>query len=192
MSADEPRGPIAIESVPWTEFSEGVRFALKFRVLSDTRRDGRKIGVSYEELPPRKQSVPFHYHLMEEEHIVALEGECTLRLGEQRFTLKAGEYVCFPAGERLGHCLINETDKPFRFIMIGNHEPDEVRGLSGLQQDSDPGSRRRDPARRKSLALHGRRTRGRADKMKPAQPKGRAGFLFSLLLSLTAPRRRRG
>lgn len=126
MSADEPRGPIAIEGVPWTEFSEGVRFALKFRVLSDTRRDGRKIGVSYEELPPRKQSVPFHYHLMEEEHIVALEGECTLRLGEQRFTLKAGEYVCFPAGERLGHCLINETDKPFRFIMIGNHEPDEV------------------------------------------------------------------
>jgi uncharacterized cupin superfamily protein len=124
--SDKPRGPVAIESVPWTEFTEGVRFALRFRLLSDTRKDGRKIGVSYEELPPKKQSVPFHYHLMEEEHIVALEGECTLRLGEERHRLKAGDYVCFPAGERVGHCLINETDKPFRFIMIGNHEPNEV------------------------------------------------------------------
>ncbi len=123
----KPRGPIAIDAVPWTEFSEGVRFALKFRVLSDTRGpDQRKIGVSYEELPPKKQSVPFHYHLSEEEHIVALEGECTLRLGEERYTLKAGDYVCFPAGQRAGHCLINETAKPFRFIMIGDHDPNEV------------------------------------------------------------------
>lgn len=127
MSEQKPRGPIAIESVPWTEFNEGVRFALRFRVLSDTRGpDKRKIGVSYEELPPKKQSVPFHYHLAEEEHIVALEGECTLRLGDERFTLKAGDYVGFPAGQRAGHCLINETDKPFRFLMIGDHAPNEV------------------------------------------------------------------
>ena len=125
--SDKPRGPVAIESVPWTEFSEGVRFALKFRVLSDTRgEDKRKIGVSYEELPPKKQSVPFHYHMMEEEHIVALEGECTLRLGVERYTLKAGDYVGFPAGQRAGHCLINETEKPFRFLMIGDHAPNEV------------------------------------------------------------------
>jgi uncharacterized cupin superfamily protein len=123
---EKPGGPIAIDSVPWTEFSEGVRFALRFRVLSDTRKDGRKIGVSYEELPPGKQSVPFHYHLIEEEHIVALEGECTLRLGEERHTLKAGDYVGFPAGQRAGHCLINETDRPFRFIMIGDYAPNEV------------------------------------------------------------------
>jgi uncharacterized cupin superfamily protein len=122
----KPRGPVAIDSVPWEEFSEGVRFGNRFRILSDTRKDGRAIGVSYEELPPGKQSVPFHYHLTEEEHIVALEGQCTLRWGEERYTLKAGDYVGFPAGERLGHCLINETDQPFRFIMIGNHEPNEV------------------------------------------------------------------
>jgi uncharacterized cupin superfamily protein len=126
MSESKPIGPIAIETVPWTEFSEGVRFALKFRVLSDTRKSGMKIGVSYEELPPKKQSVPFHYHLAEEEHIVALEGECTLRLGEERYTLRAGDYIGFPAGQRAGHCLINETDKPFRFLMIGDYVPNEV------------------------------------------------------------------
>lgn len=123
----KPRGPIAIESVPWTEFSHGARFASRFRVLSDTQgADKRKIGIGYEELPPGKQSCPFHYHMQEEEHIVALEGEATLRLGKERHTIRAGEYVCFPAGQRAGHCLINETDKPFRFLMIGDRDPNEV------------------------------------------------------------------
>ncbi|GIK47333.1 MAG: hypothetical protein BroJett013_00300 [Alphaproteobacteria bacterium] len=124
---EKPRGPIDIDSVPWEEFFKGRRFGNRFRVLSNTRGEkSNRIGVSYEELLPGKQSVPFHYHLMEEEHIVALEGECTLRLGDERYTLRAGEYVCFPAGQRAGHCLINHTDKPFRFIMIGTHEPNEV------------------------------------------------------------------
>lgn len=124
--SDTPKGPIAIDSVAWTEWSEGVRFGSRFRVLSDTRKDGRKIGVSYEELPPGKQSVPFHYHMVEEEHIVALEGEATLRLGDVRYPIKAGDYVCFPAGQRAGHCLVNEGDKPFRFLMIGDTSPNEI------------------------------------------------------------------
>jgi len=127
MSEAKPPGPVSIDSVPWEEFFSGERFGNRFRVLSNTRgEEQRKIGVSYEELAPGKQSVPFHYHLIEEEHIIALEGECTLRWGEERFPFRAGQYVCFPAGMRLGHCLINETDKPFRFIMIGTHDPNEV------------------------------------------------------------------
>ncbi len=123
---EKPKGPIAIDSVPWMEWGQGERFALRYRVLSDTRKDGRKIGLSYEELPPGKQSVPFHYHLLEEEHIIALEGEATLRLGEDRYLIKAGDYVGFPAGQRAGHCLVNESEAPFRFIMVGDREPNEV------------------------------------------------------------------
>lgn len=127
MSTDtKPRGPVRIDTVPWTEFSHGVRFASRSRILSDTRNDGRKIGVAYEELPPGKQSVPFHFHLKEEEHIIALQGEATLRLGEARYTLRAGDYVGFPAGQRAGHCLINETDQPFLYIIIGDNDPHEV------------------------------------------------------------------
>ncbi len=123
----KPRGPIATDAVPWTQWSEGVRFGSRYRTLSDTRgADKRKIGISIEELPPGKQSCPFHYHMVEEEHILALEGEATLRLGDERFTLRAGDYVCFPAGQRAGHCLINETDALFRFVMIGDNDPNET------------------------------------------------------------------
>ncbi|HEX5078018.1 MAG TPA: cupin domain-containing protein [Geminicoccaceae bacterium] len=127
MADDQkPRGPIAIDSVPWSSWSHGVRFASRYRVLSDTRKDGRKIGVAYEELPPGRQSVPFHYHLLEEEHIIALEGAATLRLGDERYRIRAGDYVGFPAGQRAGHCLINDGDSPFRFLMIGDRQPNEV------------------------------------------------------------------
>ena len=126
MNEHKPMPPIGIDTVPWTDWHEGVRFGIRYRVLSDTRNGGRKIGVSYEELPAGKQSCPLHYHMLEEEHIVALEGEATLRLGDERHTLKAGDYVCFPAGERTGHCLVNETDAPFRYLMIGDHDPNEV------------------------------------------------------------------
>ena len=123
---EKPRGPIAIDSVPWSEDGQGERFAMRYRVLSDTRKDGRKIGIACEELPPGKQSVPFHYHLLEEEHLIALEGEATLRLGEERHRIKAGDYVGFPAGQRAGHCLVNEGTAPFRYIVIGDHEPNDI------------------------------------------------------------------
>lgn len=123
---EKPRGPIAIESLPWTEWSQGVRFGSRARVLSDTNADKRKIGIAYEELPPGKQSVPFHYHMVEEEHIIGLEGEATLRLGDERYTIRAGDYVGFPAGQRAGHCLINESDKPFRFIIVGDRAENET------------------------------------------------------------------
>jgi uncharacterized cupin superfamily protein len=121
--SEKPRGPISIDSVPWTDDGQGERFATRYRVLSNTRKDGRKIGIAYEELPPGKQSVPFHYHLLEEEHLI---GEAILRLGEERHRIKAGDYVGFPAGQRAGHCLVNEGNAPFRYIVIGDHEPSDV------------------------------------------------------------------
>jgi uncharacterized cupin superfamily protein len=124
--SENPRGPIAIDSIPWSESVQGERFAMRYRVLSDTCKDGRKIGIAYEELPPGKQSVPFHYHLLEEEHLIVLEGEATLRLGEERHRIRAGDYVGFPTGQRAGHCLVNEGNAPFRYIVIGDHEPNDV------------------------------------------------------------------
>jgi uncharacterized cupin superfamily protein len=123
-----PRGPVAIDSVPWTEWGgSSVRFGGRSRVLSNTRKGGgRRIGIAWEELPPGRQSCPFHYHMLEEEHIIAMEGEAILRLGNERYPIKAGDYVAFPAGQQAGHCLVNEGDKPFRFFIIGDHQPNEV------------------------------------------------------------------
>ena len=58
--------------------------------------------------------------------LLALRGDGrTLRLGEDRIRFKAGDYAVFPAGEKTGHCLVNETDKPCRYVVIGEDNPNE-------------------------------------------------------------------
>lgn len=124
-SNDNPVTPFDVESVPWEEWSEGVRFGGRVRRVGEYA-GATRVGVLIEELPPGKQSVPLHWHTREEEHLWFLAGAATLRLGGERHAIKAGDYVCFPAGRRLGHCLVNETDEPCRYLVIGERSPDDV------------------------------------------------------------------
>jgi uncharacterized cupin superfamily protein len=123
--------PISSDDVEWEVLNRG-KFHCRWKHLTqkamgpDAGRERRwRVGVSLEELAPGKQSCPFHFHMLEEEHVLVLEGECTLRLGEQRLRFKAGEYAVFPAGAKVGHCLINETDEVCRYIVIGENNPNE-------------------------------------------------------------------
>ncbi len=118
--------PIASETVAWDPFDRG-KFGSRFKHLTRAAMGDRpyRVGVAIEELPPGKQSCPFHFHMLEEEHLLVLEGECTLRLGEDRLRFKAGDYAVFPAGDKVGHCLVNETDSVCRYVVIGENNPNE-------------------------------------------------------------------
>ena len=123
MSEPQATKPFSIESVPWEEWSKGARFGSRLRRLGKFG-GASHVGVLIEELPPGKQSCPLHYHMAEEEQLMILAGEATLRLGAQRYLMKAGDYVVFPAGQKLGHCLVNESDAVCRFLIIGEDKPD--------------------------------------------------------------------
>lgn len=124
--SESANGPVQIDTLPCEAWSQGVRFGGAVTVLSDTRAGARRIGIAIEVLPPGKQSCPFHYHLVEEEHVIALEGRATLRLGDKTFPIAAGDYVCFPAGQRAGHCLINDSGAPFKFLIVGDRAPHDT------------------------------------------------------------------
>ena len=47
-------------------------------------------------------------------------------LGEEETTMKPGDYVCFPAGQPVGHSFVNSGDGPCSYLMIGNHNPGDV------------------------------------------------------------------
>ena len=129
MTEDSERNhaPISINDVAWTEWSDVPRFGIRYKHLSlAALGEDYRIGVAIEELPPGMQTAPAHYHIFEEEHLYILEGSLTLRLGDGRHTMKAGDYVCFPAGQKAGHCLINETDAPCRYVIIGERNPNEI------------------------------------------------------------------
>ena len=125
MTDAEPTKPFSIESVPWEEWSEGARFGSRVRRLGKFG-GASHVGVLVEELPPGKQSSPLHDHTAEEEQLMILAGEAILRLGGERHPMKAGDYAVFPAGQTLGHALVNESEAVCRFLMIGERNPNDV------------------------------------------------------------------
>ena len=122
-----PLKPIASNDVPWSEWSDVPNFAVRYRHLSlAALGEDYHVGVAIEELGPGKQSAPIHYHFLEEEHVYLLEGTLTVRIGPDTHEMKPGGYVCFPAGQRAGHCLINNTSAPCRYVIVGERKANEV------------------------------------------------------------------
>ncbi|QJP13379.1 cupin domain-containing protein [Starkeya sp. ORNL1] len=122
-----PSMPISSRDVAWQEWSEVPRFGVRYRHLTRAAvGEDYRVGVAIEELAPGKQSAPAHYHVFEEEHVYVLEGALTVRIGADSYEMKAGDYVCFPAGQPAGHCLINNGDATCRYVIVGERNPNEV------------------------------------------------------------------
>ncbi len=125
LNAEGISEPFSSEDVPWEEWSEGSRYGTRFRYLSGFG-GANHVGVALEELAPGMESSLNHYHMLEEEQAFILEGEMTLRLGDKTYPMKAGDHVCFPAGQKAGHSFVNHSDAPCRFIIIGEKNPSDV------------------------------------------------------------------
>ena len=78
----------------------------------------RKLGASIYELPPGGKSFPYHYEYPEEEWLIVLTGEPTLRTPDGEHRLRAGDTVCFPEGPDGAHQVRNDTDAPTRVMIF--------------------------------------------------------------------------
>jgi len=122
-----PPKPLSSRDVAWTEWSEVPRFGVRYRHLSRAAvGEDYHVGVCIEELAPGRQSSPAHYHIFEEEHVYLLEGTLTVRIGSEAFGMTTGDYVCFPAGRKAGHCLVNMSGATCRYLIVGERKPNEV------------------------------------------------------------------
>ncbi len=124
-----PKPPISEAAVDWHD--DGVpgsaRFGGRSKHLTHAAvGPGYRVGVLIESPAPGKRLCPTHYHMLEEEHALVLEGQVTLILGDERHELTAGDYVCFPAGRKIGHSFVNSGPGPCRTLMIGERNPNEV------------------------------------------------------------------
>jgi uncharacterized cupin superfamily protein len=86
-----------------------------------------RIGLSLWEVEPGQAAYPYHFHLTEEELVIMLDGDLTLRTVDGHRMLEPGEVVRFERGRGGGHQLINNSDAPARFLSTStNGEPDIV------------------------------------------------------------------
>ena len=81
---------------------------------------GALIGASMSEVEPGSKLWPYHTHHANEEWVIVLRGEPTLRTPEGEQVLEEGDVVCFPRGKDGAHQIINGTDSPIRVLMLSS------------------------------------------------------------------------
>jgi uncharacterized cupin superfamily protein len=78
----------------------------------------KESGVSIYELAPGQAVCPYHYEVGEEEWLLVLVGNPTLRDPDGSQRLEPWDVVCFPRGPEGAHGIRNETDEPARVLMF--------------------------------------------------------------------------
>jgi uncharacterized cupin superfamily protein len=91
---------------------------------------GELIGASLAEVEPGNKLWPYHTHHANEEWVIVLRGEPTLRTPKGEQVLKEGDVVAFRRGKEGGHQIVNRTDAPVRVLMLSSMiAPDVVEYL---------------------------------------------------------------
>jgi len=89
-------------------------------VLVGQRIGGELLGATMSEVEPGSRLWPYHTHHLNEEWVVVLRGEPTLRTPEGEHVLQEGDVVCCPRGKDGAHQIINRTDSPIRVLMLSS------------------------------------------------------------------------
>ena len=76
------------------------------------------IGGSLYELEPGDRLYPYHTHHANEEWLLVVRGEPTLRTPDGEQALREGDVVAFPRGDEGRHQVLNRTDTPIRVLML--------------------------------------------------------------------------
>jgi uncharacterized cupin superfamily protein len=85
-----------------------------------------RLGACIYEVPPGNSTCPYHWHAANEEMLIVLRGQPTLRTPEGERELTEGEVVAFPIGERGAHTVSNKSEAPARFLIVSEMNEPEV------------------------------------------------------------------
>ena len=81
------------------------------------------LGGLFAILVPGAQ-VPYHYHNNRESLFIGISGEGTETIEGREYTIKAGDVLYIPAGEK--HGLANRSAKDFRYLEFYTYPPIEA------------------------------------------------------------------
>ncbi len=92
------------------------------------RAGGEKIGLNVFEVEPGCTAFPYHWHAVVEESILIVEGEGTLRLGGETYSVGPGDYIALPTGPEHAHQLVNTGAGVLRYYCFSTQASTEVCG----------------------------------------------------------------
>ena len=89
-------------------------------------------GVNLVHMQSGAMSSLRHYHMEQDEFVMVTQGTCTLVDDRGEHEMNAGDCAAFPAGDANGHHLINKSDAPATFLVVGTRTETETAQYSDL------------------------------------------------------------
>lgn len=119
--------PVNEADLDWSETERGeTAFRRKKLAAAAAESADPDLGCSLYELPPGKQSWPYHYHSGNAEAFFVLSGAGLLRAPEDDHRLESGDYVACPAGPAGAHRVVNDGDEPLRYLALSTMNAPDV------------------------------------------------------------------
>ncbi|HVJ20068.1 MAG TPA: cupin domain-containing protein [Polyangiaceae bacterium] len=103
------------------------KFHMRARQLGRSAGN-EQLGAQVLELAPGECAFPFHFHCAKEEAIYVLSGRGTVRLGDERVPVRAGDWIAHPAGPTHAHQMINDSEAPLVYLAISTQQKCEIVG----------------------------------------------------------------
>lgn len=122
---DKPRIANLNELTDPMERSHGARYGARLFPIG-SKLGARKLGYNLTEVPPGKTGFPYHFHHVNEEMFLVLEGEGTLRWPGGTHLLKRGDLVNCPPGADGAHQIVNNGSGVLRYLALSTVEDPEV------------------------------------------------------------------
>ncbi|MBT9587960.1 cupin domain-containing protein [bacterium] len=87
----------------------------------------KNLGYNLSVIPPGKRICPYHNHHVQEEMFFILEGEGTLRFGDQEYAIRKFDVISCPPGKRdVAHQIINTGQAEMRLLALSTKERAEI------------------------------------------------------------------
>ena len=120
--------PSQIDPVRGSALPVGLREAMEGRTQWSVGEAGglSQFGANLVELAPGAASALRHWHEQQDEFAVVISGRPSLMDDRGEHPLNPGDMLAFPAGDPNGHHIVNRSDTPARFVVVGTNTPTET------------------------------------------------------------------
>jgi uncharacterized cupin superfamily protein len=107
---------VNIADVPLAERGNGGSFAVRWgRVGPLIGSTG--LGCAVHVVPPGKRAFPLHRHHVIHELFYVLSGKGEVRLGDQTYSVREGDFIAAPAGGE-AHQIINSGEEDLKYLAV--------------------------------------------------------------------------
>ena len=94
------------------------RFGSRMGAIA-SRIGAKMLGYNITAVPPGKRAFPFHNHHANEEMFFILRGSGELRVGEEHWSIRQGDFIANPpGGPEAAHQIINTGNEELRYLAV--------------------------------------------------------------------------